>query len=75
MGTFKDGLGTETLRITLSVFHSLTQRLRQFTAFPRDCLSPHHKIREPHADSRENHWCTLVEQNSLQRGVYALCFL
>lgn len=75
MGTFKDGLWTEILKITLHVFNRLTQRLRQFTSFPRDCLSSHHKIREPHTDSSENHQCTVVEQKSLQRGVYGLGFL
>lgn len=54
MGTFKDGLWSDILKITLHIFQLLTQRLRQLTAFPRD-LSSYHKIREPHIDSRENH--------------------
>lgn len=73
-GTFRDGLWSEILKITHHAFHHSTQKLRQLTVFPRD-LSSHHKIREPHTDPSENHQCTVVDENSLQRGIFGLSFL
>lgn len=42
-------------------FPSLHSKTQAAYCFPNDYLSSHHKIRDPHTDSSENHQCAVVE--------------